>query len=84
MKIRHTKLPLVHVFLRYCSVTILGINYFISILGFSERGREGRLIRLVSDTMEQDLGTTMSVGVDENTALVVYNVAGATQYGEVN
>ena len=63
---------------------LLFFNYFISILGFSERGREGRLIRLVSDTMEQDLGTTMGVGVDENTALVVYNVAGATQYGEVN
>ena len=84
MKTRHTKPSLAHFFLRYSSMTIHVINYFIYTLIFSERGREGRLIRLVSDTMEQDLGTTMGVGVDENTALAVYNVAGEAQYGEVN
>jgi len=35
---------------------------------FSERGRQGRIIRLASDT-----GKTMAYGVDENTALVVTN-----------
>ena len=42
--------------------------------GFSsERGREGRLIRLLSDTFTsgETLGTAYGFGVDEDTALVV-------------
>ena len=39
---------------------------------FSERGRQGRLIRLASD-----LGVDMAYGVDENTALVVTNAGTA-------
>lgn len=35
---------------------------------FSERGRQGRIIRLAADT-----GKTMAYGVDENTAMVVTN-----------
>ena len=31
----------------------------------SERGREGRLIRLLSDTKNLDLGSTFGFGVDE-------------------
>ncbi len=34
--------------------------------------------------MEQSLGTTLGVGVDENTALVIYNVGKFNQYAEVN
>ncbi|KAL5005981.1 hypothetical protein ScPMuIL_017139 [Solemya velum] len=38
---------------------------------FSQRGREGRLIRLLADTRSGPLGTNRGVGVDENTALVI-------------
>ncbi|XP_052773860.1 cyanophycinase-like [Mya arenaria] len=38
---------------------------------FSQRGREGRMIRLLSDTMAHGKGTARGIGVDENTALVV-------------
>ena len=42
---------------------------------FSERGREGRLIRLIQDTRNRDnIGTTKGFGVDEDTALVVTNL----------
>ena len=50
----------------------------------SERGREGRIIRLVADTRSQTHGTLRGVGVDEDTALVVYNVGQSSSYGEVN
>ncbi|XP_072046608.1 cyanophycinase-like [Amphiura filiformis] len=50
---------------------------------FSTRGREGRLIRLVADTMTGPLGTSLGVGVDEDTALVIYNVGETSQLGEV-
>lgn len=45
---------------------------------FSERGRQGRLIRLASD-----LGVDMAYGVDENTALVVTNAGTAEAKFEV-
>lgn len=38
---------------------------------FSERGREGRLIRLLQDTRDRNIGTTRGFGVDEDMALVV-------------
>jgi len=42
---------------------------------FSERGREGRLIRLLQDTRNRtSIGTTRGFGVDEDTALVVTNL----------
>ncbi|XP_070566911.1 cyanophycinase-like [Ptychodera flava] len=51
---------------------------------FSERGREGRLIRLVADTMGQSRGAELGIGVDENTALVIYNVGTNYQWGLVS
>jgi cyanophycinase len=42
---------------------------------FSERGREGRLIRLLQDTRNRtSIGTTKGFGVDEDTAVVVTNL----------
>ncbi|ESO90782.1 hypothetical protein LOTGIDRAFT_163664 [Lottia gigantea] len=38
---------------------------------FGNRGREGRLIRLLSDTKNSKLGVNFGIGVDENTALVI-------------
>ena len=50
----------------------------------SQRGREGRLIRLLSDTNGRDLGTDFGLGVDENTALVVTSdLDGGNAVGEV-
>lgn len=43
-------------------------NYGLTDTHFSERGRQGRIIRLASDLKKQ-----MAYGVDENTALVVTN-----------
>ncbi|KAL3863804.1 hypothetical protein ACJMK2_005536 [Sinanodonta woodiana] len=45
-------------------------NYVID-THFSQRGREGRIIRLLWDTRKQSLGSNYAFGVDENTALVV-------------
>lgn len=45
---------------------------------FSERGRQGRIIRLAADT-----GKTMAYGVDENTALVVTNTGETNSKMEV-
>ncbi|KAH3786890.1 cyanophycinase-like [Dreissena polymorpha] len=38
---------------------------------FAQRGREGRMIRLLADTRMLGKGTNRAIGVDENTALVV-------------
>lgn len=38
---------------------------------FENRGRQGRLLRLLSDTMGYPSGNKMAFGVDENTALVI-------------
>nr|KAG5693692.1 hypothetical protein BaRGS_008334 [Batillaria attramentaria] len=38
---------------------------------FAERGREGRMIRLISDTKHEPRGVSYGIGVGENTALVV-------------
>nr|XP_032813801.1 cyanophycinase-like [Petromyzon marinus] len=38
---------------------------------FSERGREGRLARLLWDTRDQPHGAARGIGVDEDTALVI-------------
>ncbi|XP_046650060.1 cyanophycinase-like [Daphnia pulicaria] len=38
---------------------------------FSERGREARLIRVLQDSRDRDIGTTRGFGVDEDMALVV-------------
>jgi cyanophycinase len=43
-------------------------NYGLLDSHFSERGRQGRIVRLASD-----IGETMTYGVDENTALIVTN-----------
>ncbi|XP_077977953.1 cyanophycinase-like [Glandiceps talaboti] len=48
---------------------------------FSERGREGRLIRLLADTKDQSRGTMLGIGMDENTALVIYGVGTNSQRG---
>ncbi|KAK3585487.1 hypothetical protein CHS0354_003335 [Potamilus streckersoni] len=45
-------------------------NYVID-THFSQRGREGRIIRLLWDTRKHSLGSNYAFGVDENTALVV-------------
>ncbi|XP_019619663.1 PREDICTED: uncharacterized protein LOC109466391 [Branchiostoma belcheri] len=42
---------------------------FVVDVHFSEKGREGRLIRLLADTRDEPNGATLGVGVDENTAL---------------
>ncbi|CAH1272462.1 Hypp4856 [Branchiostoma lanceolatum] len=42
---------------------------FVVDVHFSEKGREGRLIRLLADTKDEPNGATLGVGVDENTAL---------------
>ncbi len=41
-------------------------------------------MRLVADTRDAFLGTTLGVGVDENTALVIYGAGQDGQYAEVN
>ncbi|XP_070565377.1 cyanophycinase-like isoform X2 [Ptychodera flava] len=50
---------------------------------FSESGREGRLIRLLADTMGLSRGAEVGVGVDENTAFVVYDIGTSSQRGTV-
>lgn len=50
---------------------------------FSNRGREGRLIRLTWDTRTLARGTTHAFGVDQNTALVVTGIGSADPVGEV-
>ena len=53
---------------------------------FSQRGREGRLMRLVSDTKYMaGVGTTLGIGVDENTAIAITSdvATGGNRFGEV-
>ncbi|KAL3863803.1 hypothetical protein ACJMK2_005535 [Sinanodonta woodiana] len=50
---------------------------------FSERGREGRLIRLLWDTRRLSLGTNYALGVDENTALVITHDGTSQASGKV-
>ena len=38
---------------------------------FRQRGREGRLLRLIADTLHLDLGTSYGIGIDEDTALII-------------
>ncbi|TRY73597.1 hypothetical protein TCAL_03345 [Tigriopus californicus] len=51
---------------------------------FSQRGREGRMIRLLSDTRNQDHGTEFGVGIDENTAFIITSdLLGMNRFGEI-
>ncbi|XP_071090235.1 cyanophycinase-like [Haliotis cracherodii] len=50
---------------------------------FSNRGREGRMIRLLSDTRHMSNGVNYGLGVSENTALVVTHVGTNNELGEV-
>lgn len=50
---------------------------------FSQRGREGRMIRMLSDTMSLARGSSNGIGVDENTALVVTQADTEQATGEV-
>ncbi len=54
------------------------------LLYVSERGREGRLARLVLDTSNRPNGTPYGLGIDEDTALVVTNVGQQSETGEVS
>ena len=50
---------------------------------YSQRGREGRLIRLLSDTRRSKHGVNWGIGIDENTALVVTHVGTHQSKAEV-
>lgn len=50
---------------------------------FANRGREGRMIRLLSDTKNLPKGTARGFGVDENTALVVTHLGTPQAVGSV-
>jgi len=51
---------------------------------FTQRGREGRLARLVWDTRDQPRGVELGIGVDEDTALlIIYSLDGSNPQGEV-
>ncbi|XP_064611801.1 cyanophycinase-like [Liolophura sinensis] len=50
---------------------------------FSERGREGRLLRLLSDTQYEQYGTALGFGVDESTALVITHAGTAAAKAKV-
>lgn len=51
---------------------------------FSQRGREGRMIRMLSDTKVMAKGTSYGIGIDENTALVVTHADTNISRGEVS
>ena len=51
---------------------------------FSQRGREGRLIRLVSDTRYSRHGVNWGLGIDENTALIITYLGADQAQGRVN
>jgi len=62
----------------------LGLMYdFVLDTHFSERGREGRLIRLIADTRTSSRGVQYGIGVDEDTALVVLNSDTPAAQGQV-
>ena len=49
-----------------------------------QRGREGRMIRLLSDTESMSIGTDKGMGVDEDTCLLVTSdLDGGNPQGEV-
>jgi cyanophycinase len=50
---------------------------------FENRGRQGRLLRLLADTAGYPAGSLYAVGVDENTALVVTQTGNTTKTGRV-
>jgi len=50
---------------------------------FSERGREGRLVRLIADTRSSPRGVQYGIGIDEDTALVITDADTAQAVGEV-
>jgi cyanophycinase len=63
-----------------------GINImydYVLDMHFSERGREGRLIRLLSDTRSLARGAVYGIGVDEDTALVITSADTTLSEGEV-
>ena len=50
---------------------------------FENRGRQGRLLRLLMDTRGYPTGSRVAFGVDENTALVVTGGEGGSREGRV-
>ena len=50
---------------------------------FRQRGREGRLLRLIADTQHLDLGTSYGIGIDEDTALIITDGGGVEAKAEV-
>ncbi len=49
-----------------------------------QRGREGRMIRLLSDTSNRNLGSDRGMGVDEDTCLMITSdLDGRNPVGEV-
>ncbi|XP_063397536.1 cyanophycinase-like isoform X1 [Mytilus trossulus] len=59
------------------------LDGFIIDAHFSDRGREGRLIRLLSDTHHLHHGTDWGFGIDEDTAMVITNVGTENEKAEV-
>ncbi|CAG2189209.1 cphB [Mytilus edulis] len=59
------------------------LDGFIIDAHFSDRGREGRLIRLLSDTHHLHHGTDWGFGIDEDTAMVITNVGTEYEKAEV-
>ncbi len=49
----------------------VGYNIWYFLPANSQRGRQGRTIRLLWDTREESKGATRGFGVDEDTALIV-------------
>ena len=50
---------------------------------FSERGREGRLVRLLADTQDRGNGARRGIGIDEGTAFFMDNIDEPNARGEV-
>ncbi|KAJ8311278.1 hypothetical protein KUTeg_011173 [Tegillarca granosa] len=47
------------------------LDKFVLDSHFSQRGREGRMIALLAETVDKPLGSPFGIGIDENTALVI-------------
>ena len=65
---------------------VLSLVLITRFVSFSQRGREGRMIRLLSDTKNLTKGTSYGFGVDEDTALVITHadtnkITGKASYG---
>ena len=52
-------------------------------LCFSERGREGRLVRLLADTHDLNNGVRRGLGLDEGTAFFMDRIDDPNARGEV-